>query len=269
MSIYATLDELAAAKAEALGVSPSEVTVRGYTEVAGAAVPTEQVVASSIGMTTTPQGKIPAELSSLMESAGGLKEVVGGMTNGTQELAYGTPTATLMGLLPEGIASIAGIAALGYGIYQALGGGEGEGLFGLDILGGGNGGTESLSPTGGLPVPIGGPGLAEPGKPYLIKEWHVTYPKGKAQYYLVQRATLSGKRQRFIMMYKTWDGTWDWWRLPKPHLAVIGKNMPSHKMLTRLRRNLSRHTGDAKTILKVTQPRALRQATRRYYRRKR
>lgn len=155
--------------------------------------------------------------------------------------------------IPEPITTVLGAAALGYAGAQALGMGEGEGLFGLDILGGNGAG---LSPTGGLPVPIGGPGLAEPGKPYLLKEWHITYPKGRAQYYLVQRATLGGRKQRFIMMYKTWDGTWDWWRMPKPTLAIIGKRLPSHKQLTRLKRNLARHAADAKTILKITNPTA-------------
>lgn len=123
------------------------------------------------------------------------------------------------------------------------------GLFGGDEVPG-----AELSPTGGMPVPIGGPGLAEPGAPYLIKEWHVTYPKGRIQYYLVQRASLSGAIQRYIMAYKTWDKTWKWWRWRSPSLAVIGKNMPSHKMITRLRRNLQKHSADAKTILKLTQP---------------
>lgn len=107
------------------------------------------------------------------------------------------------------------------------------------------------------PVPIGGPGLAEPGKPHLIKEWHITYPKGRIQYYLVQRVSPRGRITRYIMAYKTWDGTWKWWVWRTPALAVIGKNMPSHKMLTRLKNNLKRHTTDARTILEVTSPRSL------------
>lgn len=43
-----------------------------------------------------------------------------------------------------------------------------------------------------------------------------------------------------------------------PSIAHIGKNMPSHKMLTRLRRNLKKHADDARTILKIVNPRSLR-----------
>jgi len=154
--------------------------------------------------------------------------------------------AGLFGLIPAAIKIATKVWPWAAG---AIAGAGLAGIFGDE----GAPGTE-LSPTGGMPVPIGGPGLAEPGSPYLIKEWHVSYPKGRIQYYLVQRASLSGAIQRYIMMYKTYDGTWKWWRWRAPHLAVIGKNMPSHKMLTRLRRNMSRHGADAKTILKITNP---------------
>lgn len=141
-------------------------------------------------------------------------------------------------VIPEPITTIVGAGLAGAGVVGLLtGGGEGAG--------------EGVS---ALPVPIGGPGLAEPGKPHLIKEWHISYPKGRAQYYLVQRFSPGGRRSRYIMMYKTWDKTWTWWPMPRPTLAVIGKNMPSHKMLTRLKRNLARHGADARTILKIVSP---------------
>ena len=125
----------------------------------------------------------------------------------------------------------------------------GMGLGGL--FGGAEEGGEVGPAAGGQPpVALGGPGLAEPSATQLIREWHISYPKGRAQYYLVK--AWSGRK--YIMMYKTWDGTWSWWPWSTPRLAVIGKNMPSHKMLTRLKRNLSRHTADARTILKVASP---------------
>lgn len=48
-----------------------------------------------------------------------------------------------------------------------------------------------------------------------------------------------------------------------PSIAHIGKNMPSHKQITRLRRNLKRHTADAKTILQITSPQSLKRGGRR------
>jgi hypothetical protein len=101
-------------------------------------------------------------------------------------------------------------------------------------------------------VPFGGPGLAEPGKPYLLKEWHIRMDSKEGdfslQFYLTQTAT--GRKR--IFMYNTRTQVWKTWVPPK--LAVIGKNMPSHRMITRLRHNLKRHSDDAKTILKLTNP---------------
>lgn len=44
--------------------------------------------------------------------------------------------------------------------------------------------------------------------------------------------------------------------------AHIGKNLPSHKQITRLRRNLHRHVADAKTILRLASPGSLKGARR-------
>ncbi|GAI05289.1 unnamed protein product [marine sediment metagenome] len=144
--------------------------------------------------------------------------------------------------LPAWLAGILGVAAVGYGAYQALGGGEGGGLFGLNILGG------DEFEMGGLE--FGGPGLPEPTAPYT--EWQV----GNKQFYYVKvLSPTTGKFLRAkVAMYNRDTGQWKVWTLPKPHLAVIGKNAPSHRMLTRLRRNLRRHTADAKTILQVSSP---------------
>jgi hypothetical protein len=97
-------------------------------------------------------------------------------------------------------------------------------------------------------IPFVGPGLREPHKDYLLKEWHLTLMGAHCQFYLTENA----RGQKRIWCYNTEKGTWKSWALPK--LAVIGKNMPSHKMLARLRHNLKRHTDDAKTILSITSP---------------
>jgi len=143
---------------------------------------------------------------------------------------------------PAWLAAILGAAAVGYGGYQALGGGEGGGLFGLNVLGG------DEFALGGLE--FGGPGLPEPTAPYT--EWHTG---NKQFYYVPQYSPTTGKFLRAkVAMYNKDTKKWKVWTLPKPHLAVIGKNAPSHRMLTRLRHNLRRHTADAKTILQVASP---------------
>ena len=144
--------------------------------------------------------------------------------------------------LPAGLLAGLGVAGAAYGTYQALGGGEGGGLFGLNILGGDD------FAMGGLE--FGGPGLPEPVKPYT--EWH---SGNKQFYYVPQYSHHTGKfLNAKVAMYNRDSKKWKVWTLPKPHLAVIGKNAPSHRMLTRLRHNLSRHTADAKTILQVSSP---------------
>lgn len=146
--------------------------------------------------------------------------------------------------MPAWLAGIIGVGAAGYAGYQALGGGEGGGLFGLNVLGG------DEFAMGGLE--FGGPGLPEPTEPYT--EWHV----GNKQFYYVKQYTSTGAfKNGKVAMYNRDTKRWKVWTLPKPSLAIIGKNRPSHRMLTRLRRNLSRQTADAKTILKITQPAAL------------
>jgi len=154
--------------------------------------------------------------------------------------------------MPTWLAAILGITGAGLAGYQTLGGGEGGGLFGLNVLGG----DEFMM--GG--VEFGGPGLAEPLQPYT--EWHI----GNKQFYHMSQYTLAGKYSGAkVAMYNKDTGKWKVWHLPKPHLAVIGKNMPSHRMLTRLSRNMKRHTADAKTILKVTSPHSLASGGRYHY----
>ena len=144
--------------------------------------------------------------------------------------------------LPGWLLAALGIAGAGYAGYQALGGGEGGGLFGLNVLGG------DEFQLGGLE--FGGPGLPEPKAAYT--EWRT----GNKQFYHVPvYSKTTGKYLHAkIAMYNRDTKKWKVWTLPKPHLAVIGKNMPRHQMITRLRRNMKRHTADAKTILQVSSP---------------
>ena len=147
--------------------------------------------------------------------------------------------------IPPALLAAIGAVGAGYAAFQALGGGEGGGLFGLNLLGGDDftlGGVE-----------FGGPGLSEPTVPY--KEWRA----GDKQFYFVKTYTKSGAYAGGkVFMYNSTKKIWKYWRLPKPHLAVIGKNMPRHQMIVRLRKNLSRHTADAKSILRLTSPKSLR-----------
>jgi len=136
---------------------------------------------------------------------------------------------------------IGGVAAGGYGALQALGLGEGAGLFGMDILGGPAGSVDG--------IPLVGPGAAEPPANITLRHWK----NGGTDMYLVIKP---GTTRRWVVS-RSHAGKYNAWPMPRPHLAVIGKNMPRHQMLTRLRHNLSRHSADARTILKVTSPRSL------------
>jgi len=161
-----------------------------------------------------------------------------------QVLGGGVPMAGAAALLPGVLGTIATGAVAGWGAYQALGGGEGEGLFGLNLLGG-NGGYIP-----GTNVPLGGPGAAEPPAAWIEKEWQVSYNWGHLNYYMLR---LPNGTRRIAMRHGV-TGKWKSWVWRAPHLAVIGKNMPSHKQLTRLKRNLKRHTADARTILQIASP---------------
>jgi len=175
-----------------------------------------------------------AEAKQLPVVSGAVPAVVGGATS----------LLGALGVSGGALATVTGIGAGVYGLLQALGLGEGGGILGNNLLGG------DTSEVNG--VTLGGPGLAEPGQngQVLLKEWHVKYDWGTLQYYLVQ----TGPRSRKIAMYNTKTGKWKVWPWRKPYLAVIGKNMPRHQMITRLRKNLSRHKTDAKTILKYSDP---------------
>jgi len=109
-------------------------------------------------------------------------------------------------------------------------------------------------------VPFTGPGLKEPGGKYLLKEWHIRVDSKDGDFDLQFYLTQNDRGTKRIFMYNQRTGAWKSW--PMPRLAVIGKNLPSHQMLTRLRRNLKRHQADAVTILKLVAPNKL-ESTRR------
>lgn len=169
----------------------------------------------------------------------------------------------LAGALGGGAAQ--GAAAAGATVPEAaLLGAAGAGTgYALERLFG-EGGDENAI---GEPWWFEGPGLYEPPAEVLVKEWkrRIDSKDGdyNLQYYLVKRPG----RQYEIYMYSQRTRMWKHWYMPKP--AVIGKNMPSHKMLTRLRRNLKRHKDDAKTILKLTDPTFMAKAQGTYRRRSR
>ncbi|MBA7544192.1 hypothetical protein ES705_36544 [subsurface metagenome] len=113
---------------------------------------------------------------------------------------------------------------------------------------------------GAYGVPFGGPGLKEPGGKYLLKEWHIRIDSKEGDFNLQFYLTQNDRGTKRVFMYNQRTKAWKSW--PMPRLAVIGKNLPSHQMITRLRRNLKRHTDDAVTILKLTAPGKL-ESTRR------
>jgi len=148
-------------------------------------------------------------------------------------------------LIPKALPYITGAAA-------------GLGLGGL--FGDGAQPTGEIVPGTQYGVPFGGPGLKEPGGKYLLKEWHIRMDSKEGDFNLQFYLTINDRGTKRIFMYNQRTKAWKTW--PMPRLAVIGKNMPSHQMITRLRRNLKRHTADAVTILKLTSPGKL-ESTRR------
>jgi len=144
-----------------------------------------------------------------------------------------------------------GATALGAaaGSYAALQG-QNQALTGGEIVPG----------NGAYGVPFEGPGLKEPGGKYLLKEWHIRVDSKDGDFDLQYYLTINDRGTKRIFMYNQRTKAWKSW--PMPRLAVIGKNLPRHQMLTRLRRNLKRHQADAVTILKLVAPNKL-ESTRR------
>jgi len=180
---------------------------------------------------------------------------------------YGTPLGYANGIAPPmatpmALPAAGGLLSLG---VQGLGAGIGSYLA-----------TQQSNGQGSLPyvpgsqygVPFGGPGLAEPGGKYLLKEWHIRMDSKDGDFDLQFYLTINERGTKRIFMYNQRTKAWKTW--PMPRLAVIGKNMPSHQMITRLRRNLKRHKDDANTILKLVDPTgyAKRLGYRKYSRRR-
>jgi len=158
------------------------------------------------------------------------------------------PTAAPPPQFPPLLPIIAGVAA-------------GAGLV-ADILTPGAGLIRQDQPMQPAPygVPFGGPGLKEPGGKYLLKEWHIRQDSKDGDFDLQFYLTQNDRGTKRVFMYNQRTKSWKSW--PMPRLAVIGKNMPRHQMITRLRRNLKRHAADAVTILKLVSPGKL-ESTRR------
>ncbi len=196
----------------------------------------------------------PSALPSLAPYTAGLDLGRVVSTLGTAKVAVPAVAGVLGLTLPAWLTAllgIGGVAAGGYGLLQALGLGEGAGIGGFDILGGPAGSINGIQ--------LVGPGAAEPPANITLRHWK----NGGTDMYLVVKP---GTTRRWVVS-RSAAGKYNAWPMPRPHLAVIGKNMPRHQMLTRLRHNLSRHSADARTILKVTSPGSLKE--HRYHRNRR
>lgn len=166
-----------------------------------------------------------------------------------------TALAALSGLgisIPEPITTALGLFGIGYAGAQALGLGEGGGILGNNLLGG------DTIYVGG--IPLGGPGLAEPPASMIEKEWETVQGGTKCHFWLVR---MPDSKRRRVYMYNFSTQRYKYWTIRKPSVAYIGKKMPSHKMIVRLRKNLSKQSADARTILKITSPTSLKNAGRR------
>jgi len=178
-----------------------------------------------------------ASAATLGAGLGGMAGVVGFPKEEVRPIApaiaAATPALASLGV-PASVLTLLGLAGGAYGLYQALGGGQGLGIGGINLLGG----QEGYIP--GTMIPLGGPFLPEPPAEMVVKEWST----GTAQFYQL----IDGR----IAVYAKSKKSWKVYRPYKP--CVIGKNMPSHRMMTRLHRYLARHKADATTILKITSP---------------
>jgi len=169
----------------------------------------------------------------------GITQTGTGVGAGAGYVGFGPPPVAQPPGFPPIIPLVAGAVAIGGALWDVLT--PSEGL----IQQRQNGGSE-------YGVPFGGPGLKEPGGKYLLKEWKIRMDSKEGDFNLQFYLTQNDRGTKRIFMYSQRTKAWKSW--PMPRLSVIGKNLPSHQMLTRLRRNLKRHTDDAVTILKLTSP---------------
>lgn len=134
-----------------------------------------------------------------------------GLLPGGNGVGAGAFPAAAMAALPIGgpWATILGLAAAAFGAYQMLGGGEGGGLFGTNILGGDN--------TVVSGVPLTGPGLPEPPNYMVAKQWKAN----GAQFYLL----IDGR----IAVYSKSKKRWKVYR-PAKNL-VISRNPKVNSLL--------------------------------------
>jgi len=111
-------------------------------------------------------------------------------------------------------------------------------------------------------IDLGGPGLAEPKS---TKEWSIRMDSKQGDFKLQFYKLMDGR----VACYNQRTKEWHVWRPVKP--VVIGKKLPAHKQIVRLRRFLKKHQDDALTILGITAPHKLAKNSRRprYFRRRR
>lgn len=195
---------------------------------------------SVLGGISSPAPNFPNVPGAVVTPSAGVEDVKLASAGGLLALLPG-----LLSKIPA-LAKLAGLVGGGVAIGQALGLGEGGGIGGLNLFGGDN------FTLGG--VQFGGPGLPEPPANQVVKEWRAN----NSQFYLLT----NGK----IAVYSRTKRRWKVYRPQK--LAVIGKKMPSHRMVTRLRRNLKKQTADARTILQITSPNSLKKKRYHYARRR-
>jgi len=186
-------------------------------------------------------GAVPITTIAPMGAGFGGLQMNGMTVNGYPADGYDVQQMALP-LVPA-IGGLAGLAGGIAGLLQAFGIGEGGGLFGLNILGG-----DTLTMDG---IELGGPGVPEPSPAITQAHWK---DKLGRHYYRVYSNI--GKTRTKTLCYDPMSKKW--WVIKRPYLAVIGKNMPRHQQIVRLRKNLRRHSADARTILKITSPTSLR-----------
>jgi hypothetical protein len=123
------------------------------------------------------------------------------------------------------------VGAAGYGIYQAVSGGDGGGAGGGGGYTGQSGGgtmttgSTALAGTGG--VPVSGPGVPEPPRAMVQKQWSVAvhsnvYGTFRLFYFLL----VDGR----TMMYNPATKGWKVWRSRKP--LVIARAKPNMRSIS-------------------------------------
>jgi hypothetical protein len=157
------------------------------------------------------------------------QQVFGGGATTSPPTPEPSPQVMEAGILPAVFVSgiVGGLASLFANLFDGdNGGGNGQVVPGTNIV-------------------LQGPGLKEPK---AVKEWSIRMDSKQGDFKLQFYRLADGR----VACYNQRTGVWKAWRPYK--MAVIGKKLPAHKTLARLRRLLNKHADDAVTILKLTKP---------------